>query len=161
MSQSKNQKTNTIRLLEQAGIQHRLLPYTYDPDQLAVDKIAEENGLPLEQLYKTLVLEGNATGPVVAVIPGHQQLQLKALAISSGNKKVAMVAVKDLQQLTGYIRGGCSPIGMKKDYPVVLDQQAVSQEQIFVNAGTRGLLVGLSPHDLQRITRALLAEISE
>lgn len=142
-------------------MEHQLLPYSYDPEHLAVEQIAGENDLPLEQIYKTLVLEGDASGPVVAVIAGHRQLQLKALARSSGNKKIKMVAVKDLQQLTGYIRGGCSPIGMKKDFPVFLDQTAMQQDRIFINAGKRGLLVGLSPLDLKHITKAVVAEISE
>ncbi len=141
-------KTNALRLLDQQNIDYQTVAYEYDPDNLDVAHLAEQNGLALPQIFKTLVCKGDKTGPVVAVIAGDRQLDLKQLAKASGNRKMALVPVKDLQSLTGYIRGGCSPIGMKKDYPVFVDRHALNHETIYINAGQRGLLVGLAPKEL-------------
>ncbi|GJM36033.1 MAG: Cys-tRNA(Pro)/Cys-tRNA(Cys) deacylase [Saprospiraceae bacterium] len=152
-------KTNAIRILDQLGIGYQTVAYTYDPDNLDVAHLAQENGLSLPQIFKTLVCKGDKTGPVVAVIAGDRQLDLKQLAKVSGNRKMAMVAVKELQPLTGYVRGGCSPIGMKKAYPVYLDAHANQHDLIYINAGQRGLLVGLHPDDLVRACGAVVVAV--
>ena len=147
-------KTNAIRTLEQQKIKYDLVHYTYDPENLDVRKIAAENDLELKQIYKTLVLQGNQTPILVALVPGDGALDLKKLASASGNKRVHMAAVKNLQNLTGYIRGGCCPIGMKKLFPVYIDQQAKALDRIYVNAGQRGILMGTLPDELVRISQA-------
>jgi len=152
-------KTNALRLLDKAKIKYTTFEYDYDPDHLSAKAIAEENGISLDQVYKTLVGKGNNTGVLVAVIPSSGSLDFKALCKAAGNKKMTLVAVKELQGLTGYIRGGCSPIGMKKDYPVFLDASMNNQDRIYVNAGQRGLLVGISPTDLVNITKATIGNL--
>ncbi|WP_299459129.1 Cys-tRNA(Pro) deacylase [uncultured Microscilla sp.] len=154
-------KTNALRLLDKHKAAYKTITYEYDPENLDVAKIAADNQLELTSIYKTLVVKGDKTGVWVAVVPGNKNLSLKAMAQASNNKKVAMVPVKEIQGLTGYIRGGCSPLGMKKDYPVVIDTNAQVLPTIFVNAGQRGILVGVSPNDLQKITGAAWAAISE
>ncbi|MCO6477280.1 MAG: Cys-tRNA(Pro) deacylase [Phaeodactylibacter sp.] len=156
-----SKKTNALRLLDAQKAYYETVEYRYDTDDLSVEHIAEDNGLHLERIFKTLVAKGDKNGVAVAVVPGHKNLDLKALAKASGNKKMALAPVKDIQALTGYIRGGCSPIGMRKDYPVYLDTSALAYDVIYVNAGQRGLLVGLSPEALRRATDAVAAEISE
>ncbi|MCH2021242.1 MAG: Cys-tRNA(Pro) deacylase [Saprospiraceae bacterium] len=141
-------KTNAIRLLTQKKIEFKLLEYTYLPDNLSLSKIADDNNLQLHQVYKTLVLKGDKTGVVVALVAGDKSLDLKKFAAVSGNKKVTLLAVKELQKYTGYIRGGCSPIGMKKNYEVYISEEAKTISLIYINAGARGLLVGLAPLDL-------------
>lgn len=141
-------KTNALRLLDQAGVTYRTVVYTYDPEQLDVAKIAEDNGLQLAQVFKTLICKGDKTGPVVAIIAGDQHLSLKRLAQASGNKKMAMLGLKELLPTTGYQRGGCSPIGLKRPFPIYLDEVALQYEEILVNAGKRGLLFGSNPQDL-------------
>ncbi len=153
-------KTNAIRLLEIKGIKYRLLEYRYQEDDLGVEKIAAGNDLPVEQIFKTLVAKGDKTGIVIAVIPGHRKLDFKKLATASGNKKVTLVPVKTIQQLTGYIRGGCSPVGMKKDFPVFIDSTAQFWKHIFVNAGARGLLMEIAPANLLGITRGTISDIA-
>lgn len=152
-------KTNAIRLLEQKKITFDTVHYVYDSENLDVQKIAAENHLELEQIYKTLVLEGEQTGILVALVAGNQSLSLKKMALLSHNKKVALLAVKDLQKHTGYIRGGCSPIGMKKQYPVYVSEEAKDLEKLYINAGTRGILVGVSPSDLYDLVQGEWAEI--
>lgn len=152
-------KTNAIRILERHKIAYDTVAYQYDPANLALDKIAADNDLELKAVYKTLVAKGDKTGVVIAVVPGDQELNFKALAKASGNKKITLVAVKELQGLTGYIRGGCSPLGMKKEYPVFIEAVAEQLEQMYVNAGVRGVLVGLSPNELGRATKGVFAEI--
>lgn len=154
-------KTNAIRLLDTHQKPYQTLEYQYDPDNLDVAKIAADNQMEITAIYKTLVLKGDKTGVWVAVIPGDKTLSLKALAQVSGNKKVAMVPVKDIQGLTGYIRGGCSPLGMKKAYPVVIDELAKAQELMYVNAGQRGIFVGVNPYDLQEVSKAIWGDISD
>lgn len=152
-------KTNAIRLLQQKKITFDAVNYVYDSENLNVSKIAEDNNLALEQIYKTLVLEGDKTGIIVALVAGNQSLSLKKIASISNNKKVAMLAVKDLQKHTGYVRGGCSPIGMKKQYPVYISEEAKNLEKLYINAGTRGILVGLAPNDLYDLAQAKWAEL--
>ena len=148
-------KTNAIRILSQKKVDFDTVTYVYDSENLSVEKIAAENGLALELIYKTLVLKGDKTGIIVALVAGNASVSLKKLASLSGNKKMAMVAVKDLQQQTGYIRGGCSPIGMKKNYPVYISEEAQHLEKMYINAGTRGILVGVSPTALQTIVNGI------
>ena len=152
-------KTNALRILDRHQVAYQLVEYSYDPNNLAVTKIAEANKLQLSLVYKTLVAKGDKTGVIVAVIPGQKELNLKALAKASSNKKMALVQVKELQTLTGYIRGGCSPIGMKKAYPIFIDEDAAQEELIYVNAGVRGLLFGANPQEIQRISGAVFANI--
>ena len=123
--------TNAIRILKAKKIAYTLLEYAYEEDDLSVSKIATDNGLPVEQIFKTLVAKGDKTGVVVAVVSGVQSLDLKGLAKVSGNKKIALIPVKEIQGLTGYIRGGCSPIGMKKNFPVYVDETALNFDKIF------------------------------
>ena len=144
----KIKKTNAIRTLERLGLAYDLQPYHYNPEDLDVQRIAEENQLPLEQIYKTLVLKGEQTGVLVALVDGTQDLNLKKLAQASGNKKVALLPTKDLQAVTGYIRGGCSPIGMKKQFPIYMSALALECPKIYLNAGVRGLLLGVAPQSL-------------
>ena len=155
-----SKKTNALRLLDTQKVPYEIVEYQYDAGDLSVEHIAKDNGLHLERIFKTLVAKGDKNGIAVAVVPGHKNLDFKTLAEASSNKKMALVAVKDIQSLTGYIRGGCSPIGMKKDYPVYLDTSALAYDVIYVNAGQRGLLVGLSPEALRRATEAVVREIS-
>lgn len=152
-------KTNALRILDHAGIPYRLVEYQYDAENLSVEKIAAENQIPLEKIFKTLVLQGDQGGVVVAVTPGDKTLDLKALARLSGDKKIALVDTKALQSLTGYIRGGCSPVGMKKPFPVFVDESALLHDKILVNAGARGLLMELQPAALEAICGARFAAI--
>jgi len=152
-------KTNAIRLLQQKKIAFDTVHYIYDSENLDVRKIAEDNKLELEHIYKTLVLEGDKTGIVVALVAGNEVVSLKKMAAVSKNKKVAMLAVKDLQKYTGYVRGGCSPIGMKKQYPIYISEAAKNLEKLYINAGTRGTLVGVAPSDLYALAQAEWAEI--
>lgn len=153
-------KTNAIRLLEQQKISYTTVSYTYDPDNLEVGHIAQFNGLELTSIYKTLILKGDKTGVFVALVAGDAQLNIKKAAQVSGNKKVALLPVKDLLATTGYIRGGCSPLGLKKSYPIYLDESARDLEYLYVNAGTRGLLIGLTPQDLVQATAASFVSLS-
>ncbi len=152
-------KTNVLRLLDKEKIPYKTFEYNYDPDYGSAKAIAEENGISLNQVYKTLVGKGNKTGVLVAVIPSGRTLDFKALCKAAGNKKMTLVPVKELQGLTGYIRGGCSPMGMKKNYPVFLDASMEAQDLIYVNAGQRGLLVGIAPSDLRSVAKANMASL--
>lgn len=154
-----HKKTNALRLLDNAGIPYRLLEYRYDMDNLSVEKIASENQIPLERIFKTLVLKCDHGGVVVAVTPGDKVLDLKAMARLSEAKKIALAETALLQALTGYVRGGCSPVGMKKNYPVFVDESALQYESILVNAGARGLLMELHSADLERACGARFARI--
>jgi len=141
-------KTNAIRLLERAGIAYKEAFYSYDPDDLNGMHAAEGIGLPPEQVFKTLVTKGTKTGYHVFCIPVCKELDLKKAAKAASDKAVVMLPVKELQSVTGYIRGGCSPVGMKKVYPVHLDVSSRSFQEIAVSAGERGHQILLSPDDL-------------
>lgn len=156
-----SKKTNAIRLLEAQGWPYELVEYHYDPGNLDVAKIADDNHLSLPRIFKTLVAKGDKTGPLVAVVPGNASLNYKKLARASQNKKITLVPVKELQALTGYVRGGCSPIGMKRDYPVFLDVAVQDHSLVYINAGQRGTLVGLSPQHLIDATSALVVDLSD
>ncbi len=154
-------KTNAVRILDRAKIPYELIQYAYDPNHLSAGKVAADNQIRVEQIFKTIVAKGDKTGVVVAVISGIASINLKALAKISGNKKIALFPVKDLLNLTGYIRGGCSPIGMKKTFPVFVEELATTLPEILVNAGQRGLLMKVKTEDLVKITKGTIASFSE
>ena len=153
-------KTNAVRRLEKLGIAFELREYEVDPDDLAAESVARKIGLPLPQVFKTLVARGDKKGVCLAVVPGDAQLDLKALARASGNKKVEVVPLKEVEPLTGYVRGGVTAIGCKKDYPVYLDETALLWETVSISAGTRGLQILISPAPYLLITKAHLALIT-
>jgi Cys-tRNA(Pro)/Cys-tRNA(Cys) deacylase len=155
----KIEKTNAARLLDKAKLQYNLIPYEVDENDLAAQHVADSLGQDIAKVFKTLVLHGDKTGHIVAVIPGNMEVDLKALAKVSGNKKVEMIAMKDLLQVTGYIRGGCSPIGMKKRFPTYIHTTALDQDVIYVSAGVRGLQIEISPQDLIYFVQAKVADI--
>lgn len=154
-------KTNVMRLLENAGIAYRTAEYEYDENNLSGLHAAEQIGIPAEQVFKTLVTRGDKTGILVFCIPVDMELDLKKAAAVSKNKKVEMTHMKELLSLTGYIRGGCSPIGMKKKYPTFLDETCILFDEIAVSAGIRGEQVILSPEDLIRFTEATEADLTK
>jgi Cys-tRNA(Pro)/Cys-tRNA(Cys) deacylase len=153
-------KTNAARILDRFKINYELIEYQVDEDDLSAEHLAETAGLDLEKVYKTLVLHGDRTGIFVCVIPGGKEIDLKKAAAISGNKKAAMIKMKELEPLTGYIRGGCSPIGMKKDYPVYMDESAFEHPAIYASAGMRGLQLKINPIDLEKACKASKASIS-
>ncbi len=140
-----------MRLLDQQKISYKSIAYTYDNENLNVVKIAHENNLPLAAIFKTLVLQGDQTAVLIALVAGHQQLSFKKLAAHSNNKKISLVATKALPKLTGYIRGACSPLALKKNYPIFADKNLLDWETVYINAGTKGILLQLSPQDLTLI----------
>jgi Cys-tRNA(Pro)/Cys-tRNA(Cys) deacylase len=154
-------KTNAARILDAAGIHYDLHEYEVDEDDLSAPRVAEKIGMPPEQVFKTLVARGDRTGVLMAAIPANSELDLKALATASGNKKVELVAVKEVLGLTGYIRGGVSPVGVKKPYPFFLDETAILFDTISVSAGIRGCQMIIAPDDLVRVTQAAYAAIAK
>jgi Cys-tRNA(Pro)/Cys-tRNA(Cys) deacylase len=147
-------KTNAARILDSQGVTYETREYEVDADDLSATKVAQAIGLPAEQVFKTLVARGDRTGVLLACIPGSAELNLKSLAKASGNKTAELVAVKEIQSLTGYIRGGVSPIGTKKAYPVYLDSSAIKWPIVAVSAGIRGCQLALAPADLARVVGA-------
>jgi Cys-tRNA(Pro)/Cys-tRNA(Cys) deacylase len=141
-------KTNAARLLDGLKIDYKLVEYEIDESDLSAESVARKVKLPPGQVFKTLVARGDRTGVLMACIPGNSELDLKAMAAVSGDKKVEMVHVKEIQQITGYIRGGVSPVGGKKRYPVFLDESAVTFPFISISAGVRGSQIFVSPGDL-------------
>lgn len=157
----KIEKTNAARLLDKAGISYKLIPYEFDENDLAAQHVAESLGQDITRIFKTLVLHGDKTGHIVCVVPGNTEVGLKALAKVSGNKKVEMIAMKDLLGVTGYIRGGCSPVGMKKRFPTFFHTTALDFETIYVSAGVRGLQIEIAPDDLVRFTGGIVADVAD
>src|SRR6185369_10629707 len=153
-------KTNAARLLDSAGVHYELREYPVDEEDLSAPHVAEAIGMPPEQVFKTLVVRGDRSGVLLASIPANSELDLKALASASGNKKVELVAVKEVLGLTGYIRGGVSPIGVKKPYSLYLDETAILFDAISVSAGVRGCQLVLAADDLARITEATYGAIA-
>src|SRR5436853_2012135 len=153
-------KTNAARILDAAGVHYDLREYEVDEDDLSAPRVAEKIGMPAEQVFKTLVARGDRSGVLMACIPANTELDLKALAAASGNKKVELVAVKEVLGLTGYVRGGVSPIGVKKPYPFFLDETAILFDVISVSAGIRGCQLVLAPDDLVRVTAGSYREIT-
>lgn len=163
-------KTNAARSLDHLGIQYELRAYEVDPDDLAAETVAAKIGLPPEQVFKTLVArgEGKTTDGksdrdriVMAVIPGNQELNLKALAAAAGEKKIQLVPVKELQALTGYIRGGVTALAAKRDFPVYVDESIELFDQISISAGVRGLQILIAPADYLRATKATIVALAE
>lgn len=141
-------KTNAARLLDAAGIPYELIPYDYTEEDLSAQHVAAELGEDIDQVFKTLVLRGDRTGCFVCVIPGDFEVDLKVAARISGNKSCEMLHLKELLPTTGYIRGGCSPIGMKKPFPTFVHESALLYDRIYISAGQRGLQLKLAPQDL-------------
>ncbi|MCI5792594.1 MAG: Cys-tRNA(Pro) deacylase [Lachnospiraceae bacterium] len=160
MSKEKEVKTNVMRLLDKAKISYRHMEYEVDENDLSGTHAADVMGVQHEILFKTLVLHGDKTGYLVCVIPVDDEVDLKKTAKISGNKKVEMLPMKELLPLTGYIRGGCSPIGMKKQFPTYIHESAEALVEIGVSAGQRGQQVMLSPNELAKYIRAQFADIT-
>lgn len=158
---TKQQKTNAARILDRLGIRYELVPYSFDPDDLAAEHVAEELGEPIEQVFKTLVLRGDKTGLFVCVVAGDREVDLKLAAKASGNKKAEMLPLKELLPSTGYIRGGCTSIGMKKHYPTYFSEEMATFDTVYVSAGQRGLQLKVSPLDLAKAADAIFAPITQ
>jgi len=141
-------KTNAARVLDSLKIDYKLAEYEVDESDLSAETVAKKVNLPPEQVFKTLVARGDKTGVLIACVPGNGELDLKAMAMAGGDKKVEMVSVKEIQQITGYIRGGVSPIGSKKRYPMFLDESAMKFPFISISAGAKGSQIFISPRDL-------------
>lgn len=155
----KLKKTNAARILDNLGIEYEIKTYDVDESDLSAVHVAQTAGLNIDTVFKTLVTRGDKTGIIMAVIGGDKEINLKSLAKASGNKSVEMISLKELLPLTGYVRGGCSPLGAKKDYPVFLDSRALTQEKISISAGLRGMQIILAPADLVRATGAKVADL--
>lgn len=155
----KFKKTNAARILDGLGIAYDIKTYEVDESDLSAVHVAQVSGLDIKMIFKTLVARGDKTGIIMAVIGGDDELELKSLAKASGNKSVEMIALKELLPLTGYVRGGCSPLGAKKNYPVYLDARATTLEKISISAGLRGMQIILSPQDLIKTVNATVAEL--
>ena len=153
-------KTNAARLLDSLGIRYELREYDVDPEDLSAETVAAKVGMPPEQVFKTLVARGDRTGVLMAVVPGNGELDLKALARLSGDRKVETVPLKELQPLTGYIRGGVTALGGKKDYPVFVDETLELFDTVAVSAGVRGTQIVLAPADYLRLTQGKVGPIS-
>ena len=159
MAHGRIEKTNAARLLDRAKIAYELIPYRVDEEHLAATHVAEQLGEDIACVFKTLVLKGDRTGYFVCVVPGDHEVDLKAAAKVSRNKKVDLIPMKELLPVTGYIRGGCSPIGMKKAFPTYIHASASEHPFIYISAGVRGLQLKLAPADLAAYVRAAFAEI--
>ena len=153
------EKTNAARLLDRAKIEYELVPYAIDESNLAATHVAEELGEDIATVFKTLVLRGDRQGLFVCVIPGDKEVDLKAAARVSGNKRAEMLAMKELLPTTGYIRGGCSPIGMKRPLPTYVHSSALEHERIYISAGVRGMQIAINPNDLIAFVGAEVEDI--
>jgi Cys-tRNA(Pro)/Cys-tRNA(Cys) deacylase len=154
-------KTNAVRLLNEMGIQYELREYSVDPDDLTAETVAAKIGLPLEQVFKTLVARGDRHGVCFAVVPGNARLDLKAVAKLTGDRKVETVPLKEVQPLTGYVRGGVTVLGAKKAYPVYVDETIELFDVVSVSAGMRGMQVLLAPVDYVKATGARVGAIAD
>ena len=154
-----NKKTNAARKLDELKIDYKLIEYAVDEEHLDAVHVAQEVGMPAAQVFKTLCVRGDKHGVMFAVIPDDAELDLKALAKVSGNKRAELVALKEVLPLTGYIRGGCSPLGAKKNYPVYMDVTSNNWPEIAISAGQRGMQIVAAPADLQRATNATVAPL--
>jgi len=153
-------KTNAARILDGLKISYELREYKVDESDLSAENVARKNKVPIAQVFKTLVVCGDKTGVLLACIPGSFELDLKALAIISGNKKVDMVPLKDVQKLTGYIRGGVSPLGTKKQYDTYIDESMILWAYILISAGIRGCQIQIAPNDLVGAVNGIISNIS-
>ena len=154
-----NKKTNAARKLDELKIEYKIVEYPVDEEHLDAIHVAQEVGMPPAQVFKTLCVRGDKNGVMFAVIPGDGELDLKALAKVSGNKRAELVALKEVLPLTGYIRGGCSPLGAKKNYPVYMDDSCNNWPEIAISAGQRGMQLVVAPADLQRATNATVVPL--
>ena len=159
MAHGKVEKTNAARLLDRAKITYELVPYRVDEEHLAATHVAEELGEDIGSVFKTLVLRGDRTGHFVCVVPADHEVDLKAAARVSGNKKADLIPMKELLPVTGYIRGGCSPIGMKRAFPTYIHSSCLGLSEIYVSAGVRGLQIRIAPDALIAFTRAETADL--
>ncbi len=157
---AKINKTNVARILDSKKIQYELIPYTVDESNLAAQHIADELNEDINQVFKTLVLHGDRNGYFVCVIPGNCEVDLKKAAKLSGNKKAEMIPMKELLPVTGYIRGGCCPVGMKKPFPTWFHQTCTEYPYIYVSAGVRGLQIKVAPLDLVNLIGATIADVT-
>lgn len=153
-------KTNATRLLDRLGVRYELREYEVSPDDLSAGRVAEKIGLPLSQVFKTLVLRGDRHGVCLAVVPGDGEVDLKALARASGDRSVEPVLLREVQPLTGYVRGGVTALAGRKAYPVYLDESAAAHATISVSAGQRGIQMLLAPADYARAVAATVAPIA-
>jgi len=153
-------KTNASRILDKLKIPYEILKYEVDEQDLSAENAAQKMGKPFKQVFKTLVIRGDKTGILVACIPGGAELNLKALASISGNKKVEMIHLKEIKVLTGYIRGGVSPLAMKKNYPIYIDESAFQFPFIIFCAGVRGLQLKVNPHDLLKAIQLISGKLT-
>lgn len=154
-------KTNAARLLDRLGIRYELREYEVDPEDLAAETVAAKIGLPAEQVFKTLVARGDRNGVCMAVVPGDQELDLKLLAAAAGEKKIELVAVRELQALTGYIRGGVTALAAKRDYPVYVGETIELFDIVSISAGMRGLQILLAPVDYLRATKGRVVALGQ
>lgn len=161
MAKEKISKTNAMRILDSAGLDYEMASYSYDESDLSGVHAASELGVPPETVFKTLVTRGDGNAFFVFVIPVAESLDLKKAARVSGNKRIEMIHVKEILDITGYIRGGCSPIGMKKEFPTYIDETALLNDKIYFSAGKRGVQIILDPEKLAEITGAEFADITE
>ena len=161
MARQKINKTNVARLLDKAKVSYELIPYEVDESDLSAVHVAASLGENVEQVFKTIVLHGEKSGYFVCVLPGDHEIDLKRAAKVSGNKKCELLPMKELLPVTGYIRGGCSPIGMKKHFPTYIHHTAEQYPYIYISAGQRGLQIKLNPADLLREARAEYAELTD
>lgn len=152
-------KTNAVRQLDKEKVNYSLIPYEVDESDLSAIHVAEQLNEPVEQVFKTLILKGDRQSYFVCIIPGAEELDLKLAAKISGNKSCEMIAMKDLLNITGYIRGACSPIGMKKQFPTYIDKSCLNFDFIYISAGKRGLQIQINPNDLMRIANISAEEI--
>ncbi|MBQ1886486.1 MAG: Cys-tRNA(Pro) deacylase [Bacteroidales bacterium] len=155
----KVQKTNAARLLDKEKIDYSLVPYQVDEEHLDAIHVADQLGEDISMVFKTLVLKGDRIGHFVCVIPGDKEVDLKMAAKASGNKSCALIHMKELLPTTGYIRGGCSPIGMKKTFPTLIHSTCLDLDKMYVSAGIRGLQICLAPSDLVRMTKATVCSL--
>src|SRR5215475_10599096 len=154
-------KTIAARMLDQLRIDYELRAYEVSEDELDAVSVARKVNMPLEATFKTLVARGDKSGVIMACVPGDAELDFKKLAAATGDKKVELVAVKEIQSLTGYIRGGVSPLGSKKKYPLYLDRSALNHERVSVSAGKRGLQMFIAPEDLRSAANAIIADLAK
>lgn len=154
-------KTNAVRLLDSLKVPYQLREYEVDPDDLAAESVAAKIGLPPEQVFKTLLAHGDRNGPCFAVVPGNAELDYKALAKLTGDRKIELVLLKEVQPLTGYIRGGVTVLGAKKAYPVFADETIELWDVVSISAGVRGTQILIAPADYLRVTGATVGAIAK
>ena len=160
MPKEKLNKTNACRILDSKGVAYELIPYEVDENDLSAQHIADQLGEDIDQVFKTLVLKGDKIGYFVCVIPGNDELDLKKTAKATGNKSCDLIPMKELLPLTGYIRGGCSPVGMKKQFPTFIHETCELFDCIYVSAGVRGLQFKLNPQDLIQVVGMKIADLT-